>query len=90
MCTLSVALEFHGGQMRRAIGFDNQHALATNEITEIESDRFLAREFEAVQAAIAQASTELRFGLSLRLAKLSRALGVFTIGPAHSSTSPSP
>jgi len=39
--------------MGRAVNFDNNHALATNEIDEVRSDRTLANKFQSIEPTVA-------------------------------------
>ena len=52
---LAVMCQFFLGRMCFAIDFDDELALAADEIGEIESDRLLPNEFEPVEVSIAQA-----------------------------------
>ena len=51
--------QFFLGRMCFAIDFDDELALAVDEIGEIDSDRLLPNEFEPVEVSIAQALLSL-------------------------------
>jgi hypothetical protein len=52
--------------MRRSVDFDDQRALAAQEIREVRPDRLLAHELVAREAAVAKLRPQARLGRCLR------------------------
>jgi hypothetical protein len=73
-----------------AIGFNDEPALATNEIDSVRADRLLPNELESVQSARAKLIPEYALGVCGCAAQASRTNGPGLVSTSHAVTPPHP